>query len=362
MVVITVNLPHTSYDIYIGSGLLKDVGSILFQKIKPSTCIIISNYTVANIYLDAVKKSLLNQDVEVKSILVEDAETAKSLDVANKIFQQLVSLSVDRDACIIALGGGVIGDLAGFVASTYMRGITYVQIPTTLLAQVDSAIGGKVAVDLEKGKNLIGSFYQPVLVISDVQVLQTLPERQLKSGIAEVIKYGLIFDKKLFDYIKTNINKILRKDSNILEHVVIECSKIKASIIESDEKEQGIRSILNFGHTLGHALETITNYSQYSHGEAIAIGMIFSSLLSLRFHNIDIDEYNEIEQLIKQAQLPHTISHNYDEQKLLTLMKHDKKVKNNQIRLILLSSIGQVYLYDQVTDELILEEIRKMMK
>ena len=362
MVVITVSLPHTSYDIHIGTNLLKDVGRILFQKIKPGICIIITNQTIANLYLDTVKQSLMNQGSVVECILVEDAETAKSLDVAERIYQNLLSLSVDRESCIIALGGGVIGDLAGFVASTYMRGIPYIQIPTTLLAQVDSAIGGKVAVDLEKGKNLIGSFYQPLLVISDVEVLQTLSERQLKSGLAEVIKYGLISDKNLFIYIKTHLHEILKKEPIFLKHIVIECSKIKSTIIESDEKERGIRSVLNFGHTLGHALETITNYSYYSHGEAISIGMIFSSLLSLRFQNININEFNEIEQLIKQVQLPNTFAKKYNEYDLLSLMKHDKKVKNNQIRFVLLSSIGQVYICDGVSDEIILEEMRKLMK
>jgi 3-dehydroquinate synthase len=358
---IRVDIKENPYEILIGKGILKDLGMYLSQRKQSGKCVIITNPTVAKLYGSTVEKSLSSSGFTVNILEVPDSETSKSLRIAESLYKKLIECNMDRNSCIIALGGGVIGDLAGFIAATYMRGISLVQVPTTLLAQVDSAIGGKVAVDLDKGKNLIGAFFQPILVLSDVDTLRSLPDHVLRSGLAEVIKYGIISDKDVFDLVDSNMNKIFLKEASIFNEIIIKCSKIKAKIIEEDEKEQDIRAILNFGHTLGHALETITNYEKYSHGEAISIGMVFASRLSMKLNTLTLNEFERIKQILKKAELPIFFNESNRENELISIMLHDKKVKNEKILFILPKIIGDVYITDSISEKVIYDELGKML-
>lgn len=362
MDIIQVNLKEKSYEILIGKGILEDLGDHLLKKMKPGRCAIISNPTVSKLYRSKVEQSLRSSGFNVVILEVPDHETSKSLTFAEQLYSELIKHKMDRDSCIVALGGGVIGDLAGFVAATYMRGIVLVQVPTTLLAQVDSAIGGKVAVDLETGKNLIGSFHQPILVLSDVETLKTLSKKEIQSGLAEVIKYGIIANKDLFELVENNMDKIFTKDIDILNEIVKRCSRIKTRIVENDEKEHGIRAILNFGHTLGHTLEAATNYHGYSHGEAISIGMIFASLLSIHFKELNNEEYQRIEKVIHKAGLPIRLTSSYDPKHIISLMRHDKKVKMEKIRFILPRTIGEVFITETISEMILEKELRKMFQ
>ena len=358
---VLLRLKDDSYPIYIGKGIFDKIESIIKKNISSEKFAIITNPNINNIY---GKKLLECLSVSTKKIFVfevPDNELSKSLKYAEKLYVDLITNNFDRDSCIIALGGGVIGDLAGFVASTYMRGVKFIQVPTTLLAQVDSSIGGKVGIDLKEGKNLIGSFYQPKSVFSDIETLKTLPEKEMKSGLAEIIKYGIILDDNLFKTLEENIGKILDKDLNVLYDIVIWCSKLKAMIVEEDEKEAGRRAILNFGHTFGHALETITNYQGYSHGEAISIGMIFAAKLSLELGLIESDDFSRIYNLINSAGLPVLPKQSYNIDQFLKLLYSDKKVKDGKLRFILPEKIGKVIIKDDIPISILKSELRKML-
>lgn len=357
---IMVDVGNNSYDIIIGKGILDDLGNYLLEKHKVCRCVIVTNPTIDKLYGSIVEKSLTDSGFVVKTLLVPDSETSKSLEIAQSLYEKLIDFNMDRESCIIALGGGVIGDLAGFIAATYMRGISIVQVPTTLLAQVDSAIGGKTAVDLSSGKNLIGAFHQPVLVLTDVETLKTLPENDFRSGLGEVIKYGIIADEKLFELVEGNIHQIFSKNVDILNEIVTTCSKIKAKIVSEDEKEKGIRAILNFGHTLGHALETITNYKGYSHGEAVAVGMFFSSFLSLKLETITQNDFDRIKKILQNANLPICFKEPHKENDLIAVMQHDKKVKKDKILFILPKKIGEVYITDSISEMVLQQELGKM--
>lgn len=358
---VLVNLKDNSYPICIGWGILDDLGSLLSKDKLGDKCAVITNPTVNKLYGKKVKESL--GSVGFKSVILEvpDSETSKSLKYAEKLYIKLIDNKLDRSSCIIALGGGVTGDLAGFVAATYMRGVPLVQVPTTLLAQVDSAIGGKVAVDLPQGKNLVGAFYQPKLVLSDIETLKTLPENELKSGLAEVIKYGIISDPGLFKLLERNLEKIKQQNKKILTEIVTKCSKIKASIVEEDEKEQGKRAILNLGHTLAHALESITSYTRYNHGEAIAIGIVFAAKLSIKLDMLDKNEFGRIVGLIQSTGLPIKIKDDFEVDKLLQTMHLDKKVKSGKIRMVLPKRIGEVVITDKIPINMLKIELGKML-
>jgi 3-dehydroquinate synthase len=357
---IRVNLGENSYPIYIGQGVLHRLGSLLSEK-PGGKYAVITNPNVNKLYGKVVKRSL-EPGFQPVFLEVPDSETSKSLKYVEKLYDRLLRDGFGRDTCIIALGGGVIGDLAGFVAATYMRGVSYVQVPTTLLAQVDSAIGGKVAVDLPQGKNLIGAFYQPKLVVSDVETLLTLPEDELKSGLAEVVKYGVISDPYLFEFLEKNIEKVWQRDLKTLVEIVKRCSVIKAKVVEEDEKEQGRRMILNLGHTLGHALESVTKYTGYSHGEAVAVGMVFAARLSLRLGMLNTDELNRVVNLIQSLGLPVEIEKHNDVEGLIKTMWFDKKIREGKIRFILPERIGEVVITEKVPMDLLKEELREMFR
>jgi 3-dehydroquinate synthase len=288
---------------------------------------------------------------------VPDGEEYKSLDTAGRMFQELTECFAERNTPILALGGGVIGDLAGFVASTYMRGVPFIQIPTTLLAQVDSSIGGKVAVDHGKLKNKIGAFYQPKLVISDTTTLKTLPQKEFANGMAEVIKSAVIRDRSFFNFIRENLAAITKLENDIIEETVFRAASIKASVVMQDERDTGLRNILNFGHTIGHAVESVSRF-KISHGQAVAIGMIAEAKISLKMGTLKKNELNEIEDLISYCGLPTRLSE-LDKDSILQAIQHDKKVTNGKIRFALPRNIGDVYVTDEVEPAVIREALEE---
>jgi 3-dehydroquinate synthase len=273
-----------------------------------------------------------------------------------------VEYRLERESIIVGLGGGVIGDLAGYVAATFMRGLPIVQVPTTFLAQVDSSVGGKVAVNLPEGKNLVGSFYQPFLVYIDLAVLKTLPVEEMEAGMAEVIKYGIILDKNFFEYLEENIGKLRELDLEVLERVVARCCKFKAGVVEKDEREKGLRSILNFGHTLGHALEALTDYKKYKHGEAVAIGMVGACRIAQEMGMFKKEERDRIENLIEKAGLPGRIGVKLSVDDIIQILSLDKKVRAGKVRFVLPERMGKVVVRNDVPEDIVRSVVTGLME
>lgn len=338
---IKVDLGDRSYPIYLGSGILKEFGSTYRRFFKGKKVIIITNPTVGALYFKAVNDSLRKEGIEVNRLDVPDGEEYKTLSWTSRLFDKLISLKADRQTPLIALGGGVIGDLTGFVAATYLRGVPFIQVPTTLLAQVDSSVGGKTGVNHKKGKNLIGAFYQPGFVFIDVDTLKTLDKRELRAGLAEVIKYGVISDPKLFKYLEDHLNEILTLDRESLLHIIKRSCAIKASVVEADEREADLRAILNFGHTFGHAVEAVTKYKEFKHGEAVAVGMIYAAALSNRLGLCDKKVVERVAGLIKKVGLP-IEAPDFPRKNFLKVMEIDKKVVGGDIRFVLVEGVGKV--------------------
>ncbi|MFA5115881.1 MAG: 3-dehydroquinate synthase [Candidatus Omnitrophota bacterium] len=336
MKTIRVPLKERSHDIIIGRGVLNSAGRLLKKLKLGSDAYIITNARVKALYGQPLEKSLRRSGISAKFKLVADSERSKSIENAAEIIRNLAAYDGKKKVFIIALGGGVIGDLAGFAASIYKRGVPYIQIPTTLLAQVDSAIGGKTAIDLKEGKNLAGAFYQPRLILSDINCLKSLSARQIKTGLAEAVKYGIIKDKALFRYLEENHKKILAGDEAALEFIVYRCSRIKAGIIVQDEREiKHIRTILNFGHTIGHAIETAGTYRGYNHGEAVALGMLCAKDISLSLKLINRQVSGRIEDLIRALGLPAEIK-KAPLKKIIEAHYHDKKFAGRKNRFVLI--------------------------
>lgn len=352
MKTLLVELGDRSYPIYIGSGLLSQV-ELYTQHIKSSQVIVITNSTIAPLYLDQVLNNLRNFKVE--TLILPDGEQFKTLDYVTQIFDKLLSCKFSRNATLIALGGGVIGDMSGFSAACYQRGIPFLQIPTTLLAQVDSSVGGKTGVNHALGKNMIGAFYQPQCVIADADVLNTLNDRQLSAGLAEVIKYGLIRDIEFFEWLEQNIQLLLARDKEALAFAIERSCLNKAQIVAEDETETGIRATLNLGHTFGHAIETGAGYGVYLHGEAVAIGTCQAADLSRRKGWLTDADVERIIALFKKANLPVNPPEQLDSDRFLDLMAVDKKNIDGKIRLILLTKIGVATLPIGI-DTLLLEQ------
>lgn len=345
-----VQLDDRSYPIYIGSGLLS-CPELLTQHIKSKQVLVVTNETIAPLYLEAILKNL--QGYIVETVILPDGEQYKTLDFVAKIFDKLLAGKFSRNATLIALGGGVIGDMGGFAAACYQRGIPFLQIPTTLLAQVDSSVGGKTGVNHALGKNMIGAFYQPQCVIADADVLDTLDNRQLSAGLAEVIKYGLIRDAEFFVWLENNIDVLLARDKQALAFAIERSCINKAEIVAEDETEAGIRATLNLGHTFGHAIETGIGYGQYLHGEAVAIGTCQAADLSRRRGWLTDEDVTRIIALFNKAKLPVNPPEEIDAQRFLELMAVDKKNVDGQIRLILLKKIGEATLPVDVNQELL---------
>jgi 3-dehydroquinate synthase len=340
---VKVPLGNRSYNIVIGRGLLKGLG-VACQKLKlGARCAVISDSNVARRFGKAAQQSLARAGFDALLIVVPAGETAKSLKTVQSCYDRLAQHHLERKSFIVAVGGGVVGDLAGFVAATYLRGIPFVQVPTTLLAQVDSSVGGKVGVNLKAGKNLVGAFHQPRLVLCDFDTLRTLPAREYRSGLAEIIKYGIIYDAALFQKLERDLPKLLKRDPKTLADVVARCCEIKAEVVGQDETDGGLRAILNFGHTIGHALEAISGYGKYLHGEAIAIGQVAAAELSARLTGLPVADVGRIRVLFQRAGLPVAVKLDASARKrLLAAMKLDKKVSGGEIKFVLAGRIGKV--------------------
>jgi 3-dehydroquinate synthase len=302
---------------------------------------VVTNPTVAQLYLDAVHGALDYAGFEVVPILVPDGEEHKSSKSLTTIYDRLIAERCERKSSVLALGGGVIGDLAGFAAATYLRGVPYVQVPTTLLAQVDSSVGGKTGVNHENGKNLIGAFYQPKLVLIDVNVLASLPQRELLAGLAEVIKYGIIEDPQLFGDLEKKLTKIVALDRDLLQRIIVTSCSIKARIVELDEREENQRVVLNFGHTIGHALEAATDYRQFLHGEAVAVGMVKAAMLSMQLGFCDQQSFERILKIITEAGLPSEIPAGVSLQSVIQAIQLDKKAAEGRIKFVMSEGIGK---------------------
>lgn len=336
-----VNLGDRSYPIYLGQSLLSRAGEILKEVGCGEKVGLVTNPTVAGLYLKPIQEALVRSGFRPTSILVPDGEEYKSLKSLAAIYDQLIRGRFERSSCVLALGGGVIGDLAGFAAATFLRGIPYVQIPTTLLAQVDSSVGGKTGVNRREGKNLIGAFYQPKAVLIDVEVLRSLPRRELLAGLAEIIKYGIIEEPALFALLEEKLAKIVSLDRELLEEAIAASCSIKARVVEKDEREEDYRSVLNFGHTIGHALESLTGYEKFLHGEAVAIGMVQAAAISVRQGCCDEESRRRIQQLIARTGLPTAIPSGIKAAELVKKMEVDKKSAGGKIKFVLCAGIGK---------------------
>jgi 3-dehydroquinate synthase len=354
---VNVPLDARSYDIKIGGGLLARLGSECAALELGRRCAIISDAHVAPLYAKAAESSLTRAGFEVVIITVPAGETAKSIKTVEYCYDQFAKHRLERKSFVVTLGGGVVGDLGGFVAATYLRGIAFVQVPTTLLSQVDSSVGGKVGVNLKAGKNLVGAFHQPRLVLCDLDTLKTLPEREYRSGLAEVIKYGIISDAKFFRQLERDLPRLLKRDPSTLARVVARCCEIKAYVVGEDETETGLRAILNFGHTIGHAIEAISGYGKYLHGEAITIGQIAAAKLSQRQLSLPNADVQRIASLFKNAGLPTQYQPTRAQlTRLGNAMKLDKKVSAGEVKFVLAKNIGEVEFGHKVPIALI-EEI-----
>jgi 3-dehydroquinate synthase len=334
---VTIDLGVRSYPILIGPGLLDDP-VVLAGAVEARDVLVVSNEIVGPLYLDRLLQGLLGK--RVATVSLPDGEQHKTLEVTSRVFDALVSNRMNRDACVVALGGGVVGDIAGFAAACYQRGVDFVQVPTTLLAQVDSSVGGKTGVNHPGGKNLIGAFFQPRAVVSDTATLGTLPPRELRAGLAEVIKYGLIADPPFLDWLETHLAALLALDPDALAHAVRRSCEIKAEIVAADEHEHGRRALLNLGHTFGHAIETAAGYGEWLHGEAVAAGMLLAVDLSRRLGWLADDEVARVQDLLRRTGLPGAAPP-IGASRALELMGMDKKVLAGRIRLVLLRRLGE---------------------
>ncbi len=351
---VNVRLGDKGYDILIGCGLLDQAGKHLKDCGFNGKLVIISNPVVQKLYGEALRERLSADGFQVTILSVADGEEQKSLDVAGRLYTELSDCYAERTTPILALGGGVIGDLSGFVAATYMRGVPLVQIPTTLLAQVDSSIGGKVAVNHGKLKNEIGAFYQPRLVIADTATLKTLPAEEFANGMAEIIKSAVIKDSEFFAFIENNLGKIKALDDTALEEIVFRSASIKANVVIQDELDTGLRNILNFGHTTGHAIETVSDFG-VEHGHAIAIGMMVAAGIAEKLGFFDNNGLVRLKSLLGSAGLP-TKMPGLDSDKIIQAMKHDKKITGGKVRFVLPKAIGEVFITDEV-DLSLIEEV-----
>lgn len=335
---LNVDLGERSYPILIGSGLLKN-SQFYQQAIRGKQVLVVTNETIAPLYLEAVLQGLAGFD-KVHSVQLPDGEAFKTLDTLNRIFDSLLEHRHDRTTTIVALGGGVVGDMSGFAAACYQRGVDFVQVPTTLLSQVDSSVGGKTGVNHPLGKNMIGAFYQPQLVLIDIDTLISLPDRELSAGIAEVIKYGLICDAPFFTWLEQNMDALLARDPEALAYAVQRSCADKAAVVAEDERESGRRAILNFGHTFGHAIEAVQGYGNWLHGEAVAAGMVMAAEASRLRGWLGAEEVDRLRALLSKANLPQQSPSNMTVDDYLQAMSVDKKVQDGKLRLVLLQSLG----------------------
>ena len=352
---LTVALAERSYPIHIGCGVLTRP-DLLVPHLKQKKAVIVSNTTVAPLYLELLRSTLENAGISVLPVILPDGEKFKNWETLNLIFDALLGAHCERSTTLIALGGGVIGDMGGFAAACYQRGMPFIQVPTTLLSLVDSSVGGKTAINHPLGKNMIGAFYQPQLVLADIATLDTLPDRELRAGLAEVIKYGLIRDPEFFVWLEANIEKLLAKDKDALAYAVHRSCANKAEVVAADERETGERALLNLGHTFGHAIETGLGYGEWLHGEAIAAGTLIAAELSQRLGWLDAAAVSRIESLFVRCGLP-VFGAPLGAARYMELMRHDKKVQDGRLRLVLLKAVGSAVVSDVASEAMIVAAI-----
>ncbi len=349
----------SSYEISIGKGILDRMILLIAKNNKAARYVIITDSHVNRLYGQAFLTAFAEAGLNASILEIPAGESSKNISTVMDIAGKLLAAGADRGTVLIALGGGVVGDLTGFIASIYMRSVPYIQVPTTLVGQVDSSIGGKTAVDLPQGKNLLGTFYQPRAVFTDLNFLDTLPENEFNNGLAEIIKYGIIEDEKMFKFLEENMDAVKNRDSGHLLKIIETCCRIKKSIVEIDEREQGLRRILNFGHTLGHALEAVSDYT-LSHGEGVALGMIAAARLSVKMHYLSEDESARLEKVIAGAGLPVKIPASFISDAVITRLKMDKKKKDDVIHFVLIKKIGMPFVNSSVSEKLIGDVLEEM--
>lgn len=352
---LSVDLGERSYPIFIGSDLFDD--ELLMPYISGKQVMIVTNETIAPLYLEKLQSKISKDKVDV--VVLPDGEAYKDLAHVNKIFDGLLEKRHNRTTTLIALGGGVVGDMTGFAAASYQRGVNFIQVPTTLLSQVDSSVGGKTGVNHPLGKNMIGAFYQPQAVIADTRVFDTLPERELSAGIAEVVKYGLIYDSEFFDWLEKNIDALVDKNPEALGYAIYRSCEIKAEVVEQDEKESGIRAWLNLGHTFGHAIETHQGYGNWLHGEAVAAGTMMAMRLSQKLGWISETDIERTKNLFEVAKLPVNPPEDMSPDAFLDLMSVDKKVIDGELRLVLLEKLGRAVVTAEYPRDLLLDVLNK---
>ncbi len=353
---IRVNLSTNGYNISIDKGIVEKIGELLVKEKEPCKTLLITDKNVEKIYGNVVLESLRREKFDVGLVAIDPGEEQKSLETAGMLYHACFDRKLDRNSLIVALGGGVVGDIGGFVASTFMRGIPFVQAPTSLLAQVDSSIGGKVAVNHPKGKNMIGCFYQPTAVFIDTGTLSTLPAIELVAGLVEVIKYGVIKDEKLFEYIEKSLHEIVRLNDDALLNIIAVSCQIKANVVAADEKEKHIRAILNYGHTIGHAIETLTDYKKYRHGEAVAMGMLYAAKIAVEMGLTDNTVYERQRALFMKMGL--SLNPGLDARDIIELLYTDKKTVAGRLRFILPLRVGEVIISDKVSEEILYKVLR----
>jgi 3-dehydroquinate synthase len=349
---IIVKLDKRSYPIYIGKNILSDKS--IFSKIKEKKFALVTNNKIKSLHLKKIKTPSLKKDI----IILKDGEKFKNQDSINKIYNHLLKNKFSRDSCLVAFGGGVIGDTTGYASATYQRGINFIQIPTTLLSMVDSSVGGKTGINHELGKNMIGAFHQPIAVIIDTENLKTLSIKQFNAGMAEVIKYGIIKDKKFFDWIEKNTDKIKEHDTQSLIKIIKRSCEIKSEIVTQDEKEKNIRALLNLGHTFGHAIENNLGYGKWLHGEAIACGFLIAASISVQLGKMKNSEYLKIKNLLESFNLPVKLPKDLNINKLFETMLLDKKVKDNSIVYILPNGIGKAYIANSISKKKVIKALK----
>jgi 3-dehydroquinate synthase len=356
--VVHVSLGERSYDVHVGEGVLDRAGELISGASKGRVAAVVTNPRIGRLYTERVVESLQVAGITGHVIMIPAGERYKTLNTVRRVYEKMLDHRIDRTGMVIGLGGGVVGDLAGFVAATYLRGIDFVQMPTSLLAQVDASVGGKVGVDLPRGKNLVGAFYQPRIVLADTGTLRTLAKSQYRSGLAEVIKHGLILDSEYYAYLERNLPAIMRLEAEPLWHLVERSVELKAWVVTQDERESGLRAILNYGHTVGHAIESLTGYKRLLHGEAVAIGMVTAAFISQEMGFLDDSITWQIVELLQRTGLPYRPPDGLSPEAVVEAMKLDKKVAHGKLRFVLVNEIGSAFVSEDVTPEIIAKALK----
>ena len=346
-----IELGDRGYDIHVGDGLIDKAGELIAGASKGRAAAIVTNRRIGDLYAGRLVESLKKSGISAGVITIPAGERYKTLGTVARVYEKLLDLRLDRGGIVIGLGGGVVGDLAGFAAATYLRGVDFIQAPTSLLAQVDASVGGKTGVNLSRGKNLVGAFHQPKIVIVDVSVLRTLPAREFRSGLAEVIKHGIIRDGDYFEFLEQNLPRIKRLDPGVLERTIARSCEIKADVVRQDERESGLRRILNFGHTVAHSVESLTAYRKYRHGEAVGIGMVSAALVSREMGLTTSETVERIVRILKASGLPYKLPE-LSHAEIVSAMGFDKKVSHGKLHAVLIRGIGSAFETDEVTPEM----------